>query len=282
MLTALAWAQPAGAPKPVFPQDSQNPKQAGGAEMLEAVCPGHVAVGKDIECKETCPESSGFKDDKFFDWILVGITRGHFLSPHSDDAALAMSGCEGGYNNYGGTVLLTKQSGTWTMLWYKGEVPTGTCHRGKLESGREILVCLGRYGGQGNVWTDLYIEDLLMPVSAGAAGKEGTVLSALDSSSTCGWNPQDEEKPVHITREFIERVQIQTAADGTFRGVSVFVRHGERDMTVAQVNACDDERMPGKPHRGLNFDPPTKPFRVDFKFDGKRMVRVGASPGAPK
>jgi hypothetical protein len=67
LLTALAWAQPAGAPKPVFPDDSQDPKQAGGAELLEAVCPGHVVVGKDIKCKETCPESSGFKDDKFFD-----------------------------------------------------------------------------------------------------------------------------------------------------------------------------------------------------------------------
>ena len=187
-------AQPAGAPKPVFPDDSQNPKQAGEAELLQVVCPGHLVVGKDIKCKETCPESSGFKDDKVFDWILVGITRGHFFSPHSDDVALAMGGCEGGYNNYGGTILLTKQSETWTMLWYKGGVPTARCHRGKLESGREILVCLGRYGGQGNVWTDLYIEDLLTPVSAGAAGKEGTVLSAFDNSSTCGWNPQDSDR----------------------------------------------------------------------------------------
>ena len=62
----------------------------------------------------------------------------------------------------------------------------------------------------------------------------------------------------------------------------MFGRHGERDMTVTQVKACDDERIPGRPHRGLNFDPSAKPYRVDFKFDGKRMVRVGGSPGAPK
>ena len=276
LLTALTWAQP----KPVFPNDTQDPKQAGGAEMLEAVCPGHVVVGKDIECKETCPESSAFKDDKL-DWTLVSVIRGHFLSPHSDDAALAMAGCEGGYNNYGGTILLTRQPGKWTMLWYKGSVPTGTCHRGKLQSGREILICLSGLGGQGNVWTDLYIEDLVIPSSVQLLGNEGTVFSAFDNSSTCGWNPQDESKPVHITLASIDRVQFQTAPDGTFRGLSVFGRHGERDMTVAQVEACTNQQI--SPRRtGVDFRPSTKPYRVDFKFDGKQMVRVGESPGAPK
>jgi hypothetical protein len=53
-------------------------------------------------------------------------------------------------------------------------------------------------------------------------------------------------------------------------------------MTIAEVKACINEQLPGKPHRGLNFNPPTKPYRVDFKFDGTRMVRVASSPGAPK
>ncbi len=247
---------------------------------MEAVCPGHVVAGKDIECKETCPESSAFKDDKL-DGTLVSLIRGHFLSPHSDDAALAMAGCEGGYNNYSGTILLTRQSGKWIMLWYKGSVPTGECHRGKLESGREILICLGGLGGQGYEWADLYIEDLLMPSNVILRGKEGTVFSAFDNSSTCGWNPQDESKPVHITRASIERVQFQTAPNGTFRGLSVFGRHGERDMTVAQIKACTDQQV--SPHRiGIDFRPPTKTYRVDFKFDGEHLVRVGSSPGAPK
>ncbi len=46
LLAALAWAQPAGAPKPVFPDDTQDPKQAGGAELLEVVCPGDV-IGRE-------------------------------------------------------------------------------------------------------------------------------------------------------------------------------------------------------------------------------------------
>jgi len=277
LLTPFAWAQP----KPVFPDDTQDPKQAGGAELLRAVCPGHVVTGKDIACKETCPESSAFKDDKFWDWTLVGVTRGHFLSPQSDDAALAMVGCEGAYNRYGGTILLTRNSGKWTMLWYKGGVQAVECHRGKLTGGREILICLGGYGGQGYFWMDLHLEDLLMSSITLSSGKEETVFSAFDNSSTCGWNPQDETKPVHITREFIERVELQTAADGTFRGLSVSGRRGERDMTVAQVKACTNQQV-SRPRTGIDFSPPTRPYRVDFQFDGKQLVRVGESPGAPK
>jgi hypothetical protein len=193
-----------------------------------------------------------------------------------------MGGCEPHALNFGGTILLTRQAGKWMMLWYKGDIPTGKCHRVKLESGREILICFGSYGGQGNVWTDLYIEDLLMPLSALMSGKEGTVFSAFDNSYTCGRNPQDDTKPVRMTRVTIERIAFQTAADGAFRGLSVFGRHGERSMMVAQVEACTVEQIPGRPHRGLDFRPPTRPYRIDFKFDGGRMVRVGSSQGAPK
>lgn len=38
----LAWAQQNVIPTPAFPDQTQDPKLAGGAEMLEAVCPGHV------------------------------------------------------------------------------------------------------------------------------------------------------------------------------------------------------------------------------------------------
>jgi hypothetical protein len=281
LLTALAWAQPAGALKPVFPDDTQDPKQAGGAQLLEAACPGHVVAGKSVECKIVCPDLTDFKGAEQ-EWSLDRVTRGHFRSPQSDDAVLSMSGCESHAFNFGGTILLTRQSGKWTMLWYKGGVPTKNFHRVKLQSGREILICLGEYGGQGNVWTDLYVEDLLAPVSALMSGKGKIIFEVFDNTATCGLNPEDESKTFPLTRHYVERVQFQSATDGTFRGLSVFGRHGERSMTVAQVNACTDEQIPGRPHRGLDFRPPTKPYRVDFTFDGEHIVRVGGSPGAPK
>ena len=276
LLTALAWAQPAGAPKPVFPDDTQDPKQAGGAELWKVVCPENV-IGRET-CE--CPEFTAFPDGA--DWRPVRMIRGHFLSPTSDDAVLAMDGCESHGSNFGGTILLTRQSGKWTMLWYKGGVPTTNCHRVKLQSGREILICLGEWGGQGNVWTDLYVEDLTAPTPALMSGKDGTIFEVFDSTLTCGEPGDDESKPVRLRRHYIERVQFQNAANGTFLGLSVFARRGERTMTIAQVKACINEELPGKPHRGLNLSPPTKPYRVDFKFDGKQTIRVGERPGAPK
>src|ERR1035438_1387203 len=38
LFAALASAQSDGIPKPIFPDDTQDPKVAGVAEMLEAVC----------------------------------------------------------------------------------------------------------------------------------------------------------------------------------------------------------------------------------------------------
>jgi hypothetical protein len=280
LLTSFAWAQPFGAPKPMFPDDTQDPKQAGGAQLLEAVCPGDVVAGKDIECKASCPKDSGFPGQ---DWTLERVLQGHFRSPTSDDAVLAMSGCEAHSENFGGTILLTRQSAKWTMLWYKGGVPTAGCHRVTLQDKREILICLsGEYGGQGYVSRDLYVEDLLTPKEALMADSETAFFSSFDDTGTCGHDFENPLKPFPITLGFIDRVQFNNAVDGTLRGLTVFGRYGERPMTLAQAQACIDEYNPTKPHHGLSFRPPTRPYRVDFKFDGKQMVRAGGSPGAPK
>ncbi len=275
LLTALAWAQPAGAPKPIFPDDTLDPKQAGGAELLEAVCPGHVVVGESIECTTPCPDQADFKGEQQ-EWSLGRVTRGRFLSPTSDDALLSMFGCESHSSNNGGTILLTRQLGKWMMLWYKGGVPTENCHRGKLQGGREVLVCLGEWGGQGFVSTDLYVEDLLAPTGALMADHGTKFFGAEDTTATCGYNFEDKPKPYPVTRGYIERVQFQNSADGTLQGLSVFARYGQRAMTLKQVKTCME------PNRYSEFLPPTKPYRVDFKFDGKHMVRTGGSPGAPK
>ena len=130
---------------------------------MKAVCPGHAVVGKRVACRIVCPDVAAFKEES--EWALDAIVRGHFLSPTSGDAALSMSGCEPHSFNFGGTILITRKSGKWIELWYKGGVPTEKCHRGKLQSGREILVCLGEWGAQGGVSMELYLEDLLTPKS---------------------------------------------------------------------------------------------------------------------
>jgi hypothetical protein len=272
----FCWAQPPGAPKPVFPDDSQDPKQAGGAELLEAVCPGHVVVGKEIQCNIPCPEGTGFANDTFDGWDLARVTRGHFLSPASDDVVLAMGGCESHSENFGGTILLTRRAQKWRMLWYKAGVPTEHCHNVQRSDGREILVCIGSYGGQGSVWTALYLEDFLSPNATLMAGDAGVFIEVSDNILTCGGDPS---KPTPLIRHYIERVEFRTRPAGSIRGLSVFARLGERSMTSEQVRACIDEQSLNKPHKGIDFSPPTKPYRVDFTFDGRTFKRViGAEP----
>jgi hypothetical protein len=120
-----------------------------------------------------------------FDWSLYRVTRGHFLSATSDDAVLAMLGCEPHSENFGGTVLLSRTSRQWNMLWYKPGIETSQCHKVQLRAAREILVCTGEYGGQGNNSIALYVEDLLRPAPSLMAGRSH-FFEINDNTRTCG------------------------------------------------------------------------------------------------
>src|SRR5580692_3692921 len=87
------------------------------AELLQAVCPGAVETGKEIRCDTACSDGTSFGGDRL-PWSLGVITLGHFLAPTSEDAVLWMRGCEPHMLNFGGTILLTRKSQKWSMLWY--------------------------------------------------------------------------------------------------------------------------------------------------------------------
>jgi hypothetical protein len=132
------WAAP---PDTIFPSDSKKPPQSSGTELLEAECAGILSGGMGSECKSGCSDQSYFG-------TLEAVTLGHFLSPASEDAALWMTGCESRSANFGGTILLARSAGRWTMLWYKPGVVTSLCHKVTVRSKREILVCIGSAGGR--------------------------------------------------------------------------------------------------------------------------------------
>jgi hypothetical protein len=152
-------AQPEVQQQTAFPFDNQKPTASRDADLLESICPGRVKWAKEVICSVPCPEFTGFAGDDF-GWSHASVTRGHFLSSESDDATVATLGCESHSDNFGGTILLTRRSGQWKMLWYKGGVDTAACHKVGLADRREILVCLGGTGAQGYLTTSLYIEDL--------------------------------------------------------------------------------------------------------------------------
>jgi hypothetical protein len=272
VLTAVSWAQTL---KPIFPSDSKDPRQSGGAALLEAYCPGRVVVGEEIGCRGPCPEVAAFGGEDLGQSISA-VTRGHFLSAQNDDAVLSMSGCEPHSENFGGTVLLTRRSQKWTMLWYKAGVDTSQCHKVKLRDGREILVCLGGWGAQGIVETQLYVEDLRAPKPAGMAGEDSVFFSLADDTGTCGSDLINELKATPLTHAYIEKVDFGKGNRGV-PAISVVAHSGTREMTLQDVNACLDEQNPNKPRKGLSFLPPTKPERIDLVFEGGTYHRSSES-----
>ncbi len=195
------------------------------------------------------------------DWSLDHITRGHFLSPTGDDAVITTGGCEPHALNFGGSIFLTRHSGRWEMEWYQAGVETSNCHKVQLSGGREILVCLGEYGGQGNVFTDLYVEDLLSPHASQMAA-DWHFFQLFDNVATCGENFENESEPFPVRRASIERVEF------TERALSITFKFGKLITTPEKVRVCVDNQVSSAPQKAKALIPPMHRYRMDFLFDG--------------
>lgn len=235
-----------------FPSDTKPPDQTDIKRLLETVCSAEIKSGKTVECRERCPEYTDFPGDELT-WEVLGLTFGHFLSPTSDDATLSMSGCEPHSLNFGGTVLLTRQSNAWSMVWYKAGVDTSRCHKAPTANRREILVCIGQYGAQGNIWTALYTEDLSSPKTVLMAGGH-EFFTAYDNTIGCG-NFQSE-----IVRSHISRVEFVDRADGHVPAIWVSASFGKQTATAASLGACMSKKAGSLPE--------TRNYRMQFIFNG--------------
>ena len=187
-----------------------------------------------------------------------------------------MLGCEPHSENWGGTILLTRQAQKWTSLWYKPGIDTAECHKIRLRDKREILVCLTGGGTQGFLTTRLYVEDLRDPKPAGMAGDESVLFFLTDTTGTCGENYEDESKPQPLQYAYIERVEFKDNKADPFY-LSVTAHSGQRKMTLQDVEDCNNELNPTKPHKGLSFLPPTKREQIDFVFEGGTYHRSPAA-----
>jgi len=266
-IAALATAQ-AKSPGMVFPSDSPPAAAGGAAGLLESVCPGKVLAGKAVACKGACPASTGFAGTTEPDgWWVSAVTRGHFLSPSSDDAALAMAGCEPHAANFGGTVLLTSQAGGWKMRWYKAGLITDQCHKLPREDGRDLLVCSGGWTGQGITSMSLFLIDL-----AAASPEEGKpFFRAEDSTGACGG--MDRDHPGPIAAASIDKVAFLDRKTGGLPAISVTASFGRKAMTPAQWQSCIDGKLPPTP---------VKTYNLEFQFDGREYKPVPASAAAAR
>jgi hypothetical protein len=262
------WAQPPGFDKPVFKIDGLSAQKGGAAELLQAVCPGKIKTGADISCSGPCPEGTAFPGDDFTQNV-TRVTRGHFLSASSDDALLALVGCESHSSNFGGSTLLTRQSGEWKQVWYKPGMVTDHCRKVVLRDQREVLVCERTDAHQGVLTRELYVIDALRspPLAESFFGTQDTVNSC---GGAIGGNTGVPDPSI---RAYIERVEFYRRPAGLVEDISVFARYGRMDMTPALVDACTATAVNPAP-RSLNFVPPTKAYRINFLFVNGRDLTI--------
>jgi hypothetical protein len=264
-VAAIAGAQTKPPGRMAFASDSKAADTGGAVEILQAVCPGNVSAGKGVACKGACPESTTMAGTVEPEgWSVSAVTRGHFLSPTSDDAALAMGGCEPHASNWGGTVLLTRLNGRWTMRWYKAGVMTDTCHKVARDDGRELLVCSAGWTGQGEEIGNLLLTDLK------ADDPEQGFFRAEDSMATCG---VDRDQPQPVVAANIEKVEFLSKRINGLPGISVTADYGKRTMKPSDWQACIDGKL---------ARPATKTYQIEFQFDGKNYRPAQASQAAAR
>jgi hypothetical protein len=264
-LAILLLATAASNAATIFPSDGEDPRRPENRALIEAACPGHVREGqKYLSCDAKCPDNAGLPEYGS-GWWFVRVTRGHFLSPQSNDAVLDTSGCEPHSENFGGSILLTRRGNRWVQLWYKAGVETSQCHKAALAHGRDLLVCMGTYGGQGTVNTQLDVEDILAPEPNLMAG-DGGFFQSSDTVETCG-GYGGEGDPDPLTRAVIERVEFLADEKHADARILVTASFGRRHLTSDQATACIAAQRPGG-FGALSFAPATKRYKMQFLFDG--------------
>ena len=235
--------------KPVFKIDGLGPREGVAAELLETLCPGQVEIGKEVKCRESPDGISGFDCPP----TATTVTRGHFLSPRSEDAILAFHACEPHSAHFGSTALLTRNGGVWKRLWIKPGLITDRCHRVALRSGRQTLVCELDEGAPGIVLTDIYLVDVRSEAGVSRDYYDDHAIFSAKESVPCG-GPVDVSGE-SVARAYIERVEFHPRSSGDGEDMTVFAQYGKTAMTAKMIAAC--------------AGPPTKPYRIDFLFDGR-------------
>jgi hypothetical protein len=181
-------------------------------------------------------------------WEADGILFGHFLSPTSEDAAINCYACEGHPNLWGGTLLLTKESGKWRPVWYKAGVITRHCRRISLATGRQILLCEATDGGMGHSSRGLYVVDFTRPEFAWRS-----VVLMADSYSSLWLGG--------VQSQFIDRVSFDETATGDPL-VRVFARSGRIKLRPEDQAGVDGESLP---------KPRISKYEIDFRLDGNKF-----------
>ncbi|MBI4463309.1 MAG: hypothetical protein HY647_01270 [Acidobacteria bacterium] len=246
--------------RPTFESEVAVPQHETILPLLQAFCPEGIRIAE--EKGQQIFGCGDFPDEIFSTgrqrrypwsdrvvWQADGIIFGHFLSPTSEDAAVSGFGAESHPYLWGGTLLLTRESGVWKPAWYKPGVITRRCRRVSLATGRQILLCEETDGGNGHSFHFLYTVDLLKPTRAW----ESTVLVADNYDSMLNGGVQ---------KQSIDRIVLQQTPAGETE-VQVYAHHGGVKLGLEDREWLEREGWPS---------PGVREYRIDFRLVGDQFT----------
>jgi hypothetical protein len=166
---------------PILKSQSTRLQQQEATSLLSEFCTDMKFVaGVGLECS-TKTSGPSFSDITDLTFHPVGILRGHFLEPNSEDVIVHGWSVETHPDLWGGTLLLSNRNGKWLPAWYKSSLITSDCEKVALRSGRQILLCDVEDGGMGHEFQYLYSVDLKAP-----AKLRDSILAQSDSFKELG------------------------------------------------------------------------------------------------
>jgi hypothetical protein len=241
--------------------------EAEAKEVLQAVCPGPIAMERDSDDKgawgcATCP-AYVIQGEWPFGWDLQAVHYGHFTAAEADEAALAMGGCEPHSMSFGATVLLTRVDGQWRMKWFESGLITSRCAAVQRNDKRDLLVCETEDIHQGVADRDLFTVDF----SRKPGARQTRLLDLHGDANNCGEN----SGKVLQTAEFL-----RVAFDSESARLSVDTEYGQRSFTPAETRACRaaQDKNTAFPSTQLIK---TKVYPIEFGFDGEKFMLSPAS-----
>lgn len=107
---------------------------------------------------------------------------GSFTAPGIEEAVADFSGCEPHATDYGGSILLWKLHGSWTMVGYTPALITSACRMYHLKTGRDLLLCEGEDHHMAGSWQGIFTCDYgkLKP------DRFRSVFAAVNTGVACG------------------------------------------------------------------------------------------------
>lgn len=171
---------------------SPSPSATQAANLLEAVCPGRVQPTSHAPSSlHGCKPCPGFTTEGNpkpglrslpQSFVVRTVIYGSFTAPGVEEAVADFAGCEPHAGGYGGSILLRRLRGSWSMVDYTSGLITSACRPYALKTGRELLLCEGEDHHMDGAWQGVSVCDYSKPKGSRCQD----VFTTLDTTVACG------------------------------------------------------------------------------------------------